>query len=199
MLLDKDIKRFLISLFVLLNIFTVIYVNRPIPIKETQGSKLKEILHPSSLDHMRSATRIFFTGYGELVGLSTRWLMFVLQDRYNWSYLIKAKYEDSSEVILPIPRQGKRTILEREFFDFKDTKFQYNFNYRPYAKEHYASYLCRKYPIHNGAKVKSIIFELYKQNILELKEAEKRNRYLEPIIKKEMPVVFNCYSSEEVK
>ena len=194
---DKNIKRLLISFFILLNIFTVIYVNRPVPIKkDVQGDKLKEILHPSSLDHMRSSIGIFFTNYGELVGLSTRWLMFVLQDRYNWSYLIKARYMDSSEILLPIPRQGERTFLQREFFDFKDAKFQYNFNYRPYAKEHYASYLCRKYSVHNGSKIKSIVFELYKQNILDPKEAEKRNRYLEPVIKKEMPTVFNCYSGE---
>ena len=190
---DKDIKRFLISLFILLNIFTVVYVNRPVPLKERQDSKLKEILHSSSLDYMTSIVGLFFRGYGELAGLGTRWLMFILQDKYNWSYLIKAKYSDSSEIVLPIPRQGKRTFLQREFFDFKDAKFQYNFNYRPYAKEHYASYLCRKYPIYNGAKIKSITFELYKQNILEPKEADKRKRYLEPVIKKETAGVFNCH------
>ena len=193
---DKDIKRFIISLFILLNILTILYVNRPVSVKEIQGSKLKEILHSSSLDHMTSGIGLFFTNYGQLVGLGTRWLMFVLQDKYNWSYLIKARYSDSSEVILPIPRQGKRLILQREFFDFKDAKFQYNFNYRPYAKEHYASYLCRKYPIQNGAKIKSIVFELYKQNILTLQESIKRKTYLEPIIKKEMPEIFNCYAKD---
>ena len=130
---DKDIKRFFISLFVLLNIFTVIYVNRPVPIKEIQGNKLKEILHSPRYDSIGSKIGILFTSYGELVGLGTRWLMFILQDKYNWSYLIKAKYADSSEIILPIPRQGKRSFLQREFFDFKDAKFQYNFNYRQYA------------------------------------------------------------------
>ena len=190
---DKDIKRFFISLFILLNIFTVIYINRPVPVKTTQGNKLKEILHPSSFD-LRSTIGLFFINYGEFIGLGTRWLMFVLQDHYNWFYLIKAKYNDSSEMLLPIPRQGERTILQREFFDFKDAKFQYNFNYRPYLKEHYASYLCRKYPIHNGAKIRAIIFEFYRQNILEPREAQKRNRYLEPVIKKEMPIVFNCNS-----
>ena len=187
---DKDIKRFLISLFILLNIFTVLYVNRPVPISDIQGSKLKGVLiaptkHNTALD-------LLFAGYGNLVGLGTRWLMFILQDKYNWKYLIKARYEDSSEVVLPIPRQGNRTFLERNLFDFKDAKFQYNFNYRPYAKEHYASYLCRKYSVRNGAKIKSIIFEYYKQNILEPKEAEKQKRYLEPIIRKEIAGIFTC-------
>ena len=196
--LDKNTKRFLISAFVLLNILTVIYINRPVPIKEVQNNKLKEILHPSSLDSMRSAAGLFFTNYGELVGLGTRWLMFVLQDKYNWFYLIKAKYADSSEVLLPVPRQGKRSILQRILFDFKDAKFQYNFNYRPYAREHYASYLCRKYPVHNGVKIRSIIFEFYKQNVLEPKEALKRNTYLDPTVRKEIAGVFNCHT-ENVK
>lgn len=191
MLFDKDTKKFLTSLFILLNICTVLYVNRPVSVKEIQGNKLEKILHPSRCYSI-------LTSYGEFVGLGTRWLMFILQDKYNWSYLIKAEYEDSQEVILPIPRQGKRTFLQRNFFDFKDAKFQYNFNYRPYAKEHYASYLCRKYPVNNGARIKSIIFELYKQNVLELKEAEKRKRYLEPIIKKEITDVFNCHT-EDIK
>ena len=189
---DRDTKRFFISLFVLLNIFTVIYTNRPVPLKELQGHELKKILQPSSFNHATSVIGIFFTGYGELVGLGARWLMFILQDKYNWKYLIKAEYADSSEIILPIPRQGNRSILQREFFDFKDAKFQYNFNYRPYAKEHYASYLCRKYPFYNGAKIKSIIFELYKQNVLEPKEAARRNRYLEPIIRKETTGEYKC-------
>ena len=193
---DKSTKKILISLFILLNISTVIYINRPVPLKEIQGSKLKEILHSSSLDYMTSVTGLFFRSYGELVGLGTRWLMFILQDRYNWFYLIKAKYNDSSEVLLPIPRQGTRTFVERNFFDFKDAKFQYNFNYRPYVKEHYASYLCRKYPVHNGTRIKSIVFEFYKQNILKPKEADKRKRYLEPIIRKETLGVFNCNSGD---
>ena len=193
---DKDVKKFFISLFILLNIFTVFYANRPVPIGEIGKNKLKEVLHPSSLGNMNSTIGLFFTSYGELVGLGTRWLMFILQDKYNWSYLIKAKYDDSSEAILPIPRQGKRSILEREFFDFKDAKFQYNFRYRPYAKEHYASYLCRKYTIHNGARVKSIIFEFYRQNILEPKEASKKNLYLKPIMKKEIAGIFNCHTED---
>ena len=193
---DKDTRKFLISLFILLNIFTVIYVNRPLPVKDTEGSKLKGILHSVRAENSQGFFDLLFTGYGNFVGLGTRWLMFILQDKYNWSYLIKARYADSSEVLLPVPRQGKRSILQREFFDFKDAKFQYNFNYRLYAKEHYASYLCRKYPIYNGSKVRSIVFELSKQNILEPNDAAKRKAYLEPVIRKEMPETFSCYRGD---
>ena len=194
MLFDKDTKRFLISFFILLNILTVLYVNRLIPVNEIQGNKLKEILHSPYKPSEVSKITQFITNYGELVGLGTRWLMFILQDRYNWSYVIKAKYSDLSEIVLPIPRQGVRTALQKNLFDFKDAKFQYNFNYRPYIKEHYASYLCRKYSVHNGSKIKSVIFELYKQNILDPEEAEKRGTHLEPIIRKEIAGVYSCNS-----
>ncbi len=189
---DRDIKRFLISIFILLNVFTVLYVNRPLSINDIQGNKLKGILEAPTQQKSNTALCLFFSGYGDLVGLGTRWLMFILQDKYNWKYIIKARYEDSSEVVLPIPRQGNRTFLQREFFDFKEAKFQYNFKYRPYIKEHYASYLCKKFSVNNSSRIKSIIFELYKQNILDPKEAEKQNRYLEPIIRKEIAGVFNC-------
>lgn len=194
MLFDKDTKRVLISLFILLNVLTVIFINRPVPINEIQGNKLKEILHSPYKYSDVSKIQKFITGYGEFVGLGTRWLMFILQDKYNWSYVIKARYSDLSEIVLPIPRQGERTALQKNLFDFKDAKFQYNFNYRPYIKEHYASYLCRKYSVHNGAKIKSVIFELYKQNILDSKEAEQRGHSLEPIIRKEIAGVYSCSS-----
>ena len=189
---DKDIKRFFISLFVLLNIFTVLYVNRPLPVKDIQGSKLKGVLHSFPSENSDGVFDLLFTGYGNLFGLGTRWLMFILQDKYNWKYLIKARYEDSSEVVLPIPRQGNRNFLKRNLFDFKDAKFQYNFNYRSYAKEHYASYLCRKYSKNNESKIKSVVFELYTQNILEPNEATRRNAYLEPIIRKETVGIYKC-------
>ena len=47
MSLDKNTKKILISLFILLNTSTVVYINRPVPLKEIQGNKLKEILHSS--------------------------------------------------------------------------------------------------------------------------------------------------------
>ncbi len=188
---DRESKRFLISLFILLNIFTVLYVNKPVPVNEINSSNLKDVLE-APIKVKSGALNLFFVGYGNLVGLGTRWLMFILQDKYNWKYFIKARYEDLSEVILPVPGQRDRTFLQRNFFDFKDAKFQYNFNYRPYIKEHYASYLCRKYPMNNNSRIKSIVFELYRQNIMNPEEAEKQNRSLEPVIRKEITGVYHC-------
>ena len=104
--------------------------------------------------------------------------MFGRQRRYNWYFLIKAKYQDLESRLLPLPLQTERSAIEDLFVDFKEVKFQTNLFKKQKSCRAYALYLFRKYPVYRGQPIKKIIFELYQQNITPLAEIGPDMSYL---------------------
>ena len=135
--------------------------------------------------------------YAHLVGLDNRWQMFGRQARFNWWYVITARYADPEEIVLSLPRQSKRTFLQRTLFDFKEAKFHLNLYGSDEGRKAYARYLCRQHPTHKGAPIESITFELHYQNILEPEEAAKRGIHVDPTIHRRVLNVFRWASVEE--
>ena len=193
------IKKVLISLFVLLNISAVLYSNRP---GFTSGIHDKFLSHLSgaasySIKYVEWYITDKLLWYAYLIGLGNRWLMFGYQNHFNWWYQIKGKYADSEVMLLPLPRQSKRTFWQWLLFDFKEAKILHNIYPNAYAREAYAKYLCRKFASHNNSLIESIIWEINWQYILDPKTANERGTYLDPNISSQVMHVFNC--SQEIK
>lgn len=155
-------------------------MNRPTPLIQAE-EKLIETLDPY-LAYLLRYGKWLIQYYAFCTGLNNQWQMFGKQTRFNWWYLIKAKYGDGEPQILPLPSQSKRTFWQAWFLDFKETKFHLNLYPRPAAREAYAYYLARQYPVHEGVPISSIIFELNWQMILPREEASKTGVHLDSTI-----------------
>jgi hypothetical protein len=171
-------RRLVISAFIILNLSTVLFMNRPEWLRDASGRLLDSLPHPVSatLRAVGDADHV----YASLAGLDNQWVMFSYLPRYNDWRVIRAEYADSSTVVLPLPRQSERTFWEHNLFDFKDAKYHHNL--RPFGTEEeqarrkahrkaYAAYLARHYPEHNGAPVRAIVWDYYRQDIEELANA----------------------------
>ena len=177
--LRSTVQHGLISMFILLNVATVFFMNRPLWLSQRASHLLSTSLSPMG------AYRVRFCGwlmmwYAHVTGLDNRWQMFSHNSRFNWWYVINARYADSTTVVLPLPRQSPRTFWQRTLFDHKEAKFHLNIYGDPSARERYARYLCRQYPVHEGSPITGIIWELHHQMILNPKEAAVRGTHLEP-------------------
>lgn len=119
------------------------------------------------------------------LGLSGKWQMYGGQSRFNWSYVITGVYVDSesgdsTESILPLPRQSERSFVEEKLLDFKEAKFLLNIYGDEKARETYARYLARQYPGNDGKRISKIRFTLATQQILPPIIAVREQRLLEP-------------------
>jgi hypothetical protein len=119
------------------------------------------------------------------VGLSGKWQMYGGQSRFNWSYIITGVFVDtgsgeSTESILPLPRQSERSFVEDKILDFKEAKFLLNLYGDEKARETYARYLARQFPSNDGKTISRIRFTLATQQILPPLIAVREQRLLEP-------------------
>ncbi len=190
-------RRLALSCFIILNFFTVLFMNRPVPVIQA-GEKVLTSLDAGSAYFFRYSSWLL-RRYAHLTGLDNRWQMFGRQSRFNWWYAIKARYGDHDFRVLPLPHQSKRTFLEAEFFDFKETKFHLNLYPRPHAREAYASYLCRQYPAHRGRSISSIVYELHWQMLLPREEASRTGEHLNPDIYQQVVNEYQCRAPQDVE
>ena len=173
------IKRFIISIFILVNLFTIVYYNTPQRIR-----KITNKIFPPLKLIMQYAPRIGITG---------NWRMFTSIEKNNWWVAIKGVYKGSSkEVILPLPLQSKRTFMETYFYDFREVKFIITLLREKCRQKYYAIYLCRKFQDYEGHKIEKIIYEVYKQEKYRPKEACKIGYYTEPVIERTIVSTYNC-------
>jgi hypothetical protein len=105
------------------------------------------------------------------IGLNGKWQMYGGQSRFNWSYNITGIYVDSNtgestERVLPLPRQTERTLIQRYWLDFKEAKFLLNIYSDELARETYARYLAREFASHDGKTIANIRYTLVTQQIL---------------------------------
>ena len=191
------LKKLLISLFIVLNLFTVLFTNRPTFVIEAANRVIKDYNSPA-FAYKLGLYAWYIKYYAHIVGLNNRWQMFGRQSRFNWWYKIKAEYARkpntiaSQVVLLPLPRQTKRTFLQSEFIDFKEGKFHLILYSDPVGRHIYSRYLCRQYPEYKGAPIGKIIFEINYQYILPPKEANLKGTHLHPTISKRIISEFEC-------
>jgi hypothetical protein len=123
------------------------------------------------------------------IGLNGKWQMYGGQSRFNWSYVITGVYIDSNsgestERVLPLPRQAERTFVERQWLDFKEAKFLLNIYSDELARETYARYLARQFASFDGKPIASIRYTLVTQQILPPIIAVREQQILEPRVEK---------------
>lgn len=184
-------KKIIISIFVSFTLFTILFINCPLFVLKAANETLDKYNAPVFAHKVRFIAWLI-RRYAHLVGIDNRWQMFSTLHRFNWWYVVSAKYKDSGSITLPIPMQSKRTFLEKEFIDFKEAKFYLNIYNNALGREAYAHYLCRQYPKLDGSPIESIIYELNYQNILPLKEARKQKRTQEHKINNMFLNEFKC-------
>ena len=158
-------KQVLLSLFIVLNLGTVLFINRPLWLVR-ESDEIVQGFTP------RLAYRFNYTGwlirrYAHLAGLDNLWQMFGRQSRFNWWYEITATYADGKTVVLPLPRQSPRTFWQAHFADYKEAKYHLNLYQSQELRQRYAHYLFREYATKDGAAIQTITFNLHHQMLLE--------------------------------
>ena len=193
------LKKLLISFFAVLNISAVLYSNRPGFVTSVQDKLLNSCFSQLAAYNIRYVEWFIsdkLAWYAYLVGIGNRWIMFGFQNHFNWWYQIKAKYADSETVLLPLPRQSKRTFWQWLLFDLKEAKILHNMYPSEGARQSYSYYLCRRFSLYNNSSIDSILWELHWQNILEPKYARERGTYLDPKEYSQVLNEFKCPKSE---
>ena len=181
----------LISAFIVLNIVTVLFMNRPKAMVQAGEEALEACPSPGAAKVLRGLGTMEQV-YAHMTGLDNMWKMFGHLPRFDWWYVIKARYADDATVVLPLPRQSQRTIWQHTFADFKEAKFYQNLYSDRSARRAYADYLCRLYPRHGGAPVEAIVWELHSQRIFGPSEATVRGSHLDSRTRVEVLDVFPC-------
>ena len=190
------LKKILIYVFVVINIFTVLFMNRPIFfIRDV--NRIIENYHSPNIAYKVQLLSWYIKSYAHIVGLDNQWQMFGRQSRFNWWYLIKAKYNNSQTIVLPLPRQTSRNFIERNLIDFKEGKFHLNMYNNEIGRETYSRYLCRKFSNLDGSPIQSIVFELWYQYILPPEEAKHKEKCLDPNIYSQTLNEFKCYEAKQ--
>ena len=187
----SKIRKIIISLFIVLNIGTVLFMNRPNPFIDAINGVINSFDSPT-FKYKTTLYSWYIKTYAHIVGLDNRWQMFGRQSRFNWWYLIKAKYANSEIITLPLPRQIPRNWFQSFLIDFKEGKFHLNMYPNQANRESYSRYLCRQYSNSSGVPIESIIFELHYQYILTPEEAAKQGRCLDPNTYSNVLNEFKC-------
>lgn len=174
------LRKAVISAFCVLNLGIVVLMNLPDAATEAEAGALDRL--PALAARRVRWLDWQIRRYAYLVGLDNTWTLFARLPRFDWWYVIKARYPDGSEEVLPLPRQSARPFLFRNFFDHKEAKFHLNVYPRAYMRWSYARYLCRVVRATRPTPATAIAFELHWQGILERREALARGTHLEPDI-----------------
>ena len=172
-------KRIVLSLFIVLNLFTVLFMNAPPALGRATAETVDQSLPPDvAYGALYGAWLVRWSAY--LVGLDSQWQMFGLQPRFHWWYVIKGRYANGEEVVLPLPMQSERSFGQRFLWDFKDAKIYLNLYRRSDWRQAFAYYLCRQHPEHGGAPILSIVYELHWRAVLPPSEASEKGTHLAP-------------------
>ena len=182
-----------ISLFAVLNLGTVLFMNRPLWLITRTNAFSASKLNPQQRYHLDYLSWLI-QRYAHLSGLDNRWQMFGRQSRFNWWFEIQALYANGKTIDLPLPLQSPRTFWQSTFFDIKEAKYQLNLYPSDDLRKRYAYYLCREYPILDGAPIQQIIFNLHHQMLLTPSEALIKRKHLEDQSYSRVLNLFQCPS-----
>ncbi len=185
------VKKLLVSAFIVLNLGTVLWMNRPKGLVRAWDRALAACPSPAAAGVLRHADYLD-QNYAHITGLDPTWQMFGALSRFDWWFVIKARYADGEEVLLPLPLQSDRTPWERTMADFKEVKYHLNmYTDRP-SREAYALYLARQFPEHHGARIRAIVWEVHYQNIRPPAETLRLGSHLEPATHFRVLDTFPC-------
>jgi hypothetical protein len=171
-------KKWLISAFIVLSLGVVLLANLPAG-PAGSGQSLLRLVPPLAI-------------YGNALGLDTRWSLFSNPVRVESWQVIQAEYAGGAKVVLPLAGQSERTFWQRNLFDFKEEMLRFGLAGRRDRREGYAAYLCRRYPSHEGAPVKEIVWDTFQRSVVGIDPATRTGSHVDPQSKKQWREVFPC-------
>ena len=175
---------------------TVVWCNVPDAAQQFVFRQADENLSPMAAYRIRLA-EWSVAWAAHVGGLDNKWQMYGGQSRFNWRYIITAHYGEGSQtvdLVLPIPRQSERTWFQRTIADFKEAKFLLNIYNDSIARESYARYLARQFPIYDGRPVTTVSYTMGATYILPPLVAVQEQQLLEPETQYEVINVFDVRS-----
>ncbi len=185
------LRRTLISLFCVLNVTAVLVANQPDTFRDAKSTWLASNLSAHNAFRARYGEWLVMR-YAHLAGLDNKWKMFSTLHRFDWWYVIKARFADGREEVLPLPRQSERSWWQRAFVDFKEAKFHLNIYLREDYKRAYGRYLCRETEDRTGEAPVFIIYELDHRMLKERPEAVRLGTHQDDVVGKQVYQVVDC-------
>jgi hypothetical protein len=168
-------KKLLVSAFVVLNLGTVVWMNRP----KAVDRGVAACPSPAVASALRQADALDET-YAHVTGSDALWRMFSGLSRSDRWLVIKGRYAGGGEVVLPLPLQSDRTSWQANVADFKEGKYHVGLFEDRTARQGYSVYLARFYPDHDGAPLREIVWEAHYQDIRPMEETRRLGSHLKP-------------------
>lgn len=181
----------LISCFVVLNVVTVLHANYPAWATKF-STAVRSMLPSSQAQYRYDYAGWLLLRYAHVVGLDNRWQMFGRQPRFDWWYEITGTAGYGQETLFKLPNQGKRTLAEHFFFDFREAKYHLNLYSAPDLRLRYAHYLCREEKLDDGSKPRAVIFRVKFKNLHSRQDAYRLNQHLYPNVVTGQTDTFSC-------
>lgn len=172
-------KKILISVFIVLNLITVLFTHRPRPLADAFNRWSYSHLSPLQSWKL-NMIGWHISNYGHHIGLDNRWEMFSFAHRFHWWYLFRAESDGNKVIDLPLPLQSNRSFIQKYFFDFREAKYHLNLYANKTERLAYMSYLCRRFSVIEGAKTRKIILELHHQIFNEREVTRATGQYMNP-------------------
>jgi hypothetical protein len=171
-------KKLLLSAFIVLNLGTVLFMNRPRWLIESTDRLMRDLPGPAL--SLLIIAGVLDQMYAHVTGLDNVWSLYADVPRSDTWHWITAEYADGTTVLLPLPLQSERTFWQRHVVDFKEVILQSSQYLSPAAREEYADYLRRQHPTHDGAPVRAIIWKIHWQYYLPPDASRARSSHLVP-------------------
>lgn len=133
------IRKSCISLFIAVALLLQVKANLGLTFPYGLGALVK----PESRTYYRlSQLDWTLSQFSWLSGLSTRWRMFSPPPHSNWYYSVWAIDSQGVQSWVPLAGQGHRNFIERNFYDFREVKYQLNIYNKPEALNLLSQHLC---------------------------------------------------------
>jgi hypothetical protein len=161
-------KRWLLSLFIIVNLATLAYVNLPQSLRDGGDRVVRQL--PVGFHTVRLLGTLGRL-YASVSGQNHAGGLFVTIPRTATYTVVMAEYADGTLVTLPLPLQSERTFWQRHFFDLKETQLLHRQERDAGVRHACADYLCRHYPERGGVPVRAIIWVARVLDILPPAEA----------------------------
>jgi len=134
-------RQFRITCFIVLNLLTMAWSNRPEDFTSRVWTAFHTTLSPQSVRCLDCGTWLI-ERYGHLSGTGRRWMLFAALPRYEFRYAVEVTRADGTMQEGPRPQSEWRWFAA--LFDHKETKVELTLLTDVAARAAYARYLCRR-------------------------------------------------------
>ncbi len=169
--------KWILSAFIVLNIVTLLAMNRPDAMATWLSQKTQSDCSPTTAKLLNDIPDGLYW-FAHKAGLNVKWQMYSYLQRYDFTILAVGIDANGNAVLLPEPLQSERSLFDRFVTDFRETKYQLNIYQYPTEQAYYLSYLRRHYPTLHGMPTRSVRLDLqYRMFVDSSTDALRSGRY----------------------